>query len=228
MDFSADEVMHLLDTAALVKDDLARGEKHQLPPGKTVAMLFEKPSTRTRSSFHVACSHLGIDSFYMRPEEMQLRRGEPIKDTARVLDRNFDALVIRTFGQDIIDEYAQWMGKPVINALTDLAHPCQGLADLLTIREKKGDLRKVKVAYAGDVYNVCHSLMVGGSLLGMSVYVARPLGYEPAPRVMDFVSQACKRSGAEVVVTDDFGVALAGADVVYGNTWHSIGHGGHR
>jgi ornithine carbamoyltransferase len=159
----------------------------------------------------------------MRPDEMQLSRGEPVKDTARVIDRYCDALVMRTFGQDRLEEFAKYMKNPVINALSDLTHPCQGLADLLTIREKKGDLRGLKLAYSGDIWNVCHSLMVAGGTMGFDVYVAIPKGYAPNPKVYQFAMEAAKRSKTKIVLTRNLKEALKGADVVYANTWHSMG-----
>jgi len=223
MDFTPEEILYILDVAADFKARHRRREPHDMLRGRTVAMIFEKPSTRTRTSFQAACSHLGIDSFYMQPGELQISRGEPIRDTARVIDRYCDALVIRTFGQEIVEEFAHWMKAPVINALTDLTHPCQGLADLLTIREKKGKLQGLKVCYAGDVWNVCHTLMVCGSLLGFDVTVAAPPGYPSAERIRSFVAQAAAHSGATIRVVHDLDEAIRDADVVYANTWHSMG-----
>ncbi len=223
MDYTAEELLYVLDVAADFKARRRRREMHDVLRGRTAALVFEKQSTRTRTSFEAACSHLGMDSFYMMPQQMQLGRGEPIKDTARVIDRYCDALFIRTFGQEIVEEYAAWMEAPVINALTDLTHPCQGLADLLTIREVKGGFDGLKLCYAGDVWNVCHTLMVCGSLLGFDVTVAAPADYPPAKRVMDFVAEHSAVSGATITVTQDFDEALDGADVVYANTWHSMG-----
>jgi len=154
---------------------------------------------------------------------MQLARGEPIKDTARIIDRYCDALVIRTYGQEIVEEYAEYMVHPVINALTDLTHPCQGLADMLTIREHKGKIKGLKLAYVGDPWNVCQTLMVCGSLLGMDVYVAVPKGYQPAKVILDFCEEHAPESGAQVVVTHDLEEALRDADIVYANTSHSMG-----
>lgn len=223
MDYTAEEILYLLDVAADFKDKLYRREMHDILRGRTAALIFEKQSTRTRTSFEAASAHLGMDSFYMMPQQMQLGRGEPIKDTARVIDRYCDVLVIRTFGQEIVEEYATWMEAPVVNALTDLTHPCQGLADLLTIREKKGGFDGLKLCYAGDVWNVCHTLMVCGSLLGFDVTVAAPADYPPADRVLSFVAEHAAASGATIRVTQDFDEALEGADVVYANTWHSMG-----
>jgi ornithine carbamoyltransferase len=223
MDFSRLEIETILDTARELKQKLRRHEPHEYLRGRSIAVLFEKPSTRTRTSFQAAIAHLGAQSFYMRPDEMQLARGEPVKDTARVIDRYCDALVMRTFGQDRIEEFARYMENPVINALTDLTHPCQGLADLLTILEYKGLLDAVKVCYVGDLWNVCHSLIVGASIFGFKLHVARPNGYEPNEGIMRFAAEKAQQTGAEIVITDDLKQAVKGADVLYANTWHSMG-----
>lgn len=223
MDFTREEINDILNVSYELKMKWARREPHEYLRGRTVAIVFEKPSTRTRTSFQAAIAHLGAQSFYMRPDEMQLSRGEPIKDTARVIDRYCDALVMRTFGQDRLEEFAKYMKNPVINALSDLTHPCQGLADLLTIREKKGAFKGLKLAYAGDIYNVCHSLMIAGGTMGFDVYVAVPKGYAPNPKVLQFATEAAKRSGTKMVLTQDLKEALKDADVVYANTWHSMG-----
>jgi ornithine carbamoyltransferase len=223
MDFTREEINDILNTSYELKMKWARHEPHEYLRGKTVAVIFEKQSTRTRTSFQAAIAHLGAQSFYMRPDEMQLARGEPIKDTARVIDRYCDVLVMRTFGQDRLEEFARYMKNPVINALSDLTHPCQGLADLLTIREKKGDFRGLKLTYAGDIWNVCHSLMIAGGLMGFDVFVAIPEGYAPNPKVYQFATEAAKRSGTRIVLTKDLKKALKDADVVYANTWHSMG-----
>ena len=223
MDFSRHEIEMMLGNAKELKQKLQRREPHELLRGRSIAVLFEKPSTRTRTSFQAAIAHLGAQSFYMRPDEMQLARGEPVKDTARVIDRYCDALVMRTFGQDRIEEFARYMQNPVINALTDLTHPCQGLADLLTILEHKGRLDTVKICYVGDVWNVCHSLIVATSIFGFKLHVARPKGYEPNDRIMKFASEKAKQTGAEIVITDDLKRAVKDADVLYANTWHSMG-----
>jgi len=224
MDYSPKEVEVFLDVAAELKGKWLRREPHEYLRGRTIAMIFEKHSTRTRFSFQAGIAHLGGQSFYATPETMQLARGEPIKDTARVIDRYCDALVIRTYGQEIVEEYAEYMKNPVINALTDLVHPCQALADLLTIREHKGRIRGLKLAYVGDPWNVCHSLMVASSLMGMNMYIALPKGWRPNKRISDFAEEKSKKSGCEIVVTESLREALEGADVVYANTFHSMGH----
>lgn len=224
MDYSPREIEVILEVASDLKRKWARREPHEYLRGRTIAMIFEKHSTRTRFSFQAGIAHLGAQSFYATPETMQLARGEPIKDTARVIDRYCDALVIRTYGQEIVEEYARYMRNPVINALTDLVHPCQALADLLTIREHKGRIRGLKLAYVGDPWNVCHSLMVASSLMGMNMYIALPRGWSPNRRISEFSSANSEKQGCEIVVTEDLREALEGADVVYANTFHSMGH----
>lgn len=223
MDFTAAEINWFLETAADLKRSWSMRQINEILKGKSIAVVFEKKSTRTRVSFQAGIAQLGGQSFYMRPDEMQLSRGEPIKDTARVIDRYCDALVIRTFGQEIVEEFAHYMQIPVINALTDMVHPCQGLADLLTIRERKGAFKGLRLLYTGDVWNVCHSLMVVSSLFGIEMIIAVPEKYKPHPRVASFVERMAPRSGGKVTFTTDLKSAIKGVDVVYANTWHSMG-----
>ncbi|MEG2212043.1 MAG: ornithine carbamoyltransferase [Raoultibacter sp.] len=221
--YTPEQMMELLEIAQDLKRKWVMGEPHAYLRDKAFAMIFEKKSTRTRNSFHAAACALGAQSFYLRPDELQISRGEPIADTARILDRYFDGLYIRTFGQEIVEEFAQNMKHPVINALTSLEHPCQALCDLLTIKEKKGDFKGVKVCYAGDVYNVCQSLMLGAAMFGMDMSVAAPEGYDVDPIIWKRAQELASISGAKIVVTQNYDEALRGADVVYGNTWHSMG-----
>jgi ornithine carbamoyltransferase len=164
-----------------------------------------------------------MQSFFSMPQQLQMGRGEPVKDTARVIDRYCDVLFMRTFEQERVEEFAYYMESPVINALTDLTHPCQGLADLQTIIEHKGQIEGLKLAYAGDVWNVCQTLMIAGSLFGMDVYVARPVGYEPDEKIKAFINEQAHKTGATIQVTDSLEDAVKDADVVYANTWHSMG-----
>ena len=224
MDYTPIEINYMLDIAQQLKYKRMMKEPHDYLVGRTIAMVFEKNSTRTRFSFQAGIAHLGAQSFYATPDTMQLARGEPIKDTARILDRYCDALVIRTYGQEIVDEYAKYMKNPVINALTDLVHPCQGLADMLTIREHKGKIKGLKLAYVGDPWNVCHTLMICSSLLGMDCYIALPKGWAPNPKITKFAEEHASIGKTQMVVTDDLNEALNGADVVYANTFHSMGH----
>jgi len=223
LDFSRVEIESILAAAMDLKQKWKRREEHEYLRGKTVGMLFEKPSTRTRISFQAAIAHLGAQSLYMRPDELQLARGEPVKDTARVIDRYCDALVMRTFDHDRLGEFARYMQNPVINALTDLTHPCQGLADLLTIMEYKGRLNGVKVCYAGDVWNVCHSLIESASIFGFTLHIARPKGYEPEQKIVELAEERAKSTGAQITITADLREAVKEADVLYANTWHSMG-----
>jgi len=223
MDFSKEEVEYFLQTATELKRSQRMGMPHEYLKGKTLALIFEKQSTRTRISFQVAVAHLGAQSFYMRPDELQLARGEPIKDTARVIDRYCDGLFIRIGSHETIEEFAQYMENPVINACSNLTHPCQALADLLTIREKKGAFKGLKLAYTGDIFNVCYSLMVAGPMMGMDVYVAGPQGYEPNECILKFAREKAKETGSKLVVTSDLNEAVTDADIIYADTWYSMG-----
>lgn len=223
-DYTPELMMELIEITQDLKRKWVMGEPHAYLRDRAFGMIFEKKSTRTRNSFHAAATALGAQSFYLRPDELQTSRGESIADTARIIDRYYDGLYIRTFGQEIVEEFAKWMKNPVINALTALEHPCQALCDLVTIREKKGnDFKGLKICYAGDVYNVCHSLMIAAAMFGMEMYVAAPKGYDPAPEILEAVERFSGASGARVLVTQNFDKALQNADVVYGNTWHSMG-----
>lgn len=224
MDYKPEEITYIIDIAQDLKHKHLIKEPHNHLQGRTIAMIFEKQSTRTRFSFQAATAHLGMQSFFAVPETMQLSRGEPIKDTARIIDRYCDALVIRTFGQNIIEEYADYMKHPVINALTDLTHPCQGLADMLTIKERKGKITGNKLTYVGDPWNVCHSLMICCSLLGLNCYVALPTKWKPAKIVQDFAEDNAKKRNTDMIVTADLDEALKNSDIVYANTFHSMGH----
>jgi ornithine carbamoyltransferase len=221
--FSREEIDYLIDLAVELKQ-LRELEIEFLPlRGKTIGMLFRKPSTRTRSSFEVGIAELGGIPFYFRPDEMQLTRGEPVKDTARVLDRYLKGFVIRTFGQDEVEEFAKYMKVPVINALTDLEHPCQVLADLMTIREKKGRWDGLRVVYTGDIWNVAHSLIVEAPRHGMDFIIAVPKGYEPNEEIWKFAEQEARKRGTRLEIVHDLNEAVKGADVVIANTWWSMG-----
>jgi ornithine carbamoyltransferase len=225
-DFSREEIEFLLDLSSQIKSMFYGGMRTSLKEileGRNIALLFKKPSTRTRNSFQVAASRLGAFSVYMRPDELQLARGEPIIDTAKVLDRYYDGLVIRTFEQAEVEEYARYMKNPVINALTDEEHPCQAMADLLTIREKKGRLAGLKMVYTGDIWNVCHSLITVAPLFGIDLVIAAPEGYEPLPDIWKFGQDKSSRNGTRLEIIHDIREAVKGADVVYANTWWSMG-----
>jgi ornithine carbamoyltransferase len=220
-DLSADELTALLDAA----DDMRKrpGEFVSVLDGRQIAMIFEKPSTRTRISFEVAVTSMGGKAIVLRGDELQLGRGETIEDTGRVLSRYVDAIVVRTFGQDRLERLAEAASVPVINALSDFSHPCQCLADLQTIREKKGRLERIALAYIGDGNNVAHSLMFGGTKLGMDVRIATPKGFEPFPQVMERCTELAAGSGAHLSVTNVVAEAASGADVLYTDVWASMG-----
>ena len=222
-DFTPEEVGYFVDTAIELKRKRASREVFQPLTGKTFAMIFEKKSTRTRVSFQAGAVQLGAQTLYMSPDQMQLSRGEPIRDTARIIDRYCDGLFIRTFGQEIVEEFAQYMRNPVINALTAEAHPCQGLCDLMTIKEKKGAYKGLKVGYLGDIYNVCHSLMMGSAMMGMDFYAAQPSAdYAPNAEALAKAQEWAALSGSKIVFSKDLEEVATDADVIYGNTWHSM------
>src|ERR671934_709924 len=184
-DWSRAELARLLDLADELKERQRRREPHHLLPGRTLGMIFQKPSTRTRVSFEVGIAQLGGTGLYLSATDLQLGRGETLKDTATVLSRYLDAIMIRTFAQDDVEELAHAASIPVINGLTDSSHPCQALADVMTIRERLGQLEGVRVGYLGDGNNVCASLMVACAKLGVEFVAATPPGYEPDPRVVE-------------------------------------------
>ena len=220
-DLDARQLYVLLDLAAEMKA-APHGWETALH-GDTVAMFFEKPSTRTRVSFAAACQHLGALPLGLRPDELQLGRGEPISDTARVLSGYSSAIVVRTFAQALLDEMAAFADTPVINALTDDHHPCQALADLLTIRERFGSLQGIRVAYLGDGNNVAHSLMEAGALAGMHVVVGTPAGFEPDPAITDKAAATALAHGGSISVVHEPAEAVAGANAVYTDVWVSMG-----
>ncbi len=212
------ELKQALDLADELKRLQKEREEHHLLPGRSLGMIFQKPSTRTRVSFEVGIAQLGGFGLYLRADDLQLGRGETIRDTAVVLSRYLDAIMIRTFDQSDVEELARHAEIPVINGLTDASHPCQALADVMTIRERLGRLAGVRVAYLGDGNNVCASLMVACTRLGMSFVAATPAGYEPPAEVV-----AAARGDGEVELTSDPRAAAEGADVLYTDVWTSMG-----
>ncbi len=221
-DLSPDEQLAVLDDADARKATRRSGESQPLA-GQSVALVFEKPSTRTRVSFEVAVHELGAHPLVIDASTTQLGRGETIEDTAAVLSRYVDAIVIRTVGQDRLERLAAASGVPVVNALTDYAHPCQALADLQTIRERKGSLKGLTLAYVGDGNNMAHSLMLAGATAGMRVHVASPPGYQPIEQVARHANEIGVRTGGESLVLHDPMEAAADADVVYTDVWASMG-----
>ena len=222
-DWSAEELVLALDLAARLKARQRERVSHRLLEGRTLGLIFQKPSTRTRVSFEVGMSQLGGTALYLAAGDLQLGRGETIEDTAIVLSRYLDGIMIRTFAQADVDELAEHADIPVINGLTDEFHPCQALADAMTIRERFETFEGVRVAYFGDGNNVCQSLMVACAKLGMSFVAATPPGREPSPEVVGWAQAAAGESGGSVSLTQDPREAATGADVLYTDVWTSMG-----
>jgi ornithine carbamoyltransferase len=213
----------LLELAAELKRLRRKGVQHPLLPGRTVGLVFDKPSTRTRASFAAAIAHLGAVPVPMATGEMHLGRGEPIRDTALVLSRYLDALVVRTYRQTDLEELAEHASIPVVNGLTDEFHPCQALADLLTIREHFDGFEGVRVAYVGDGNNVCHSLMAACAAFGVAFVAATPPSYEPRADVVAAARETAASMGTSLGFVRDPESAAAGADVLYTDVWTSMG-----
>ena len=218
-----EEIKQILKTSELLKSKLLRGEEHPLLKGKTLAMIFEKPSTRTRVSFEVGMWQLGGYALYLSASDLQLGRGETIADTAQTLSRYVNGIMARVFAHQTILELIKYSSVPVINGLSDMTHPCQGLADLFTIYEKKGRLSGLKLAYIGDGNNVAHSLILGCSKMGMEINLACPKGYEPNPKVVSKGKEEGRKSGGRVRVMNDPREAVRMADVIYTDVWASMG-----
>ncbi len=214
-----EELEELIDSALALKK--AKSYEESLR-GRTLAMIFEKASTRTRVSFEVAMNQLGGRALYLSPKEMQLGRGETLADTARVLSRYVDAVLIRAKRHSDVVEFAEHSQVPVINGLTDKEHPCQTVADLMTVKEFKGSFNAT-LAYVGDGNNVCNSLLLGSAVVGLNIRVATPEGYEPEPEILTKAKEIAKTTGAEVMLTRDPEEAISGADFVYTDVWVSMG-----
>jgi ornithine carbamoyltransferase len=225
-DLTREEIEEILKASETLKLQLLRGEEHPLLKGKTLAMIFEKPSTRTRVSFEVGMWQLGGYSLYLSAGDLQLGRGETIADTAKTLSRYVNGIMARVFAHQTILDLVKHSKVPVINGLSDLTHPCQGLADLFTIYEKKGRLRGLKLAYVGDGNNVAHSLLYGCSKVGLNITLACPKGYEPNPEVVSKAKEEGKRNGCKAEVTNDPNKAVREADIIYTDVWASMGKEG--
>ncbi|MDR3277399.1 MAG: ornithine carbamoyltransferase [Oscillospiraceae bacterium] len=220
LDLSREDITLILDTADWLKSEWKAGKKHDFPAGKTLAMIFTKSSTRTRVSFETGIFQLGGQGIFLSNADSQLGRGEPIADTARVLSRYCDGIMIRTFDQEEVEKFAEYSTVPVINGLTDFAHPCQVLADLQTIREYKGKLAGLKICYIGDGNNMANSIIAGGLKCGVDVTAACPDGYRPDRKVLDYAAAV---TDARFTLTDDPKVAAQGADVIFTDVWASMG-----
>lgn len=218
MDLSPAEINDILNTADQLKYEKKNGVQHHLLAGKTLGMIFQKSSTRTRVSFEAGMYQLGGSALFLSSHDLQIGRGEPVQDTARVLSRYLDGIMIRTFEQAEVEALAEYDSIPVINGLTDYAHPCQVLADLMTIREHKGILRGNKLCFIGDGNNMANSLIVGGIKTGMAVSIACPAKYQPDAEIMKWAAE-----NGDFTCTEDIGEAAKNADVLYTDVWASMG-----
>jgi ornithine carbamoyltransferase len=227
-DLTAEEIYQILDLADELKRQHGRGEVHRPLTGKTLAMIFQKPSLRTRVSFEAGTNRYGGHAIYLGPEDIRLGQRESVADIARTLSRYVDAIMARTFGHEIVVELARYASVPVINGLTDLEHPCQILADLMTVREKKPNLAGLKMAFLGDGNNVAHSLLQGCAKVGMHITLAVAKGYEPNKRLLAEARQDSKATGAILAVTHQVEEAVKNADVVYTDVWVSMGQEAQR
>ena len=221
MDWSTEEILSTLDLADRLKEEKKKGIRHPILEGKTLGMIFEKSSTRTRVSFEVGMHELGGQALFLSSKELQIGRGEPVEDTARVLSRFLDGIMIRTFEQKEVEALAEYGSIPSINGLTDYCHPCQVMADLQTIREYKGSLEGKKLCYIGDGNNMANSLIVGGIKTGMKVAIACPKDYQPDAEIMKWAQE-----NGDFLCTDNILEAAAGSDVLYTDVWASMGQEG--
>jgi len=222
-DYRQEELTVFLDTADALKKEQKSGVGTQYLPGRTLGMIFSKSSTRTRISFETGIYQLGGHGLFLSGNDLQMGRGEPIKDTARVLSRYLDGIMIRTFSHEEVESLADYASIPVINGLTDALHPCQVLADLQTIREIKGRLEGIKIAYIGDGNNMAHSLMNGAAKMGMILDLACPKGYWPDSKITEKAMAEAKKNGASIRIVEDPFVAAENADVFYTDVWASMG-----
>ena len=218
MDLSEQEITDILNLADQLKYEKKNGIKHHILEGKTLGLIFSKASTRTRVSFEVGMYDLGGSALFLSARDLQIGRGEPVEDTSRVLSRYLDGIMIRTFAQSEVEDLAKYGSIPIINGLTDYCHPCQVLADLMTIREHKGVIKGNKLCYIGDGNNMTNSLIVGGIKMGMTVSVACPKGYEPDAEIMKWASET-----GRFICTDNVLEAAKDADVLYTDVWASMG-----
>ena len=222
-ELSLEEMYQIFDLSKSLKEKKLSGEQHKYLEGKTLGMIFAKPSTRTRVSFETGIYQLGGIGMYFGPNDLQLNRGESIADTARVLSRYLDGIMIRTFShQDVID-LAKYGSIPVINGLTDLLHPCQVLTDLFTVLEKRRNFKGLKLAYIGDGNNMAHSLLFGCSKVGMNISIASPSGYKPVKEIVNASKKNAKYMGSKIEILDDPIAAVKNADIIYTDVWASMG-----
>ncbi|HHX45520.1 MAG TPA: ornithine carbamoyltransferase [Chloroflexi bacterium] len=222
-DLSPEQAWTLLERAVSLKQEWREGGSPTRLAGRTLAMVFQKPSLRTRVSFEMAMRHEGGHALYIGPDEIQLGKRESVPDVARVLSRYVDAIMARVFAHEDVVQLARYASVPVINGLSDYSHPCQGLADVLTVYEKLGRLQGARLAYLGDGNNVLHSLLFAGALFGMHIVASTPEGYEPLPEVVRRAGEIAQTTGATITMVRDPQRAVGGAEVVYTDTWTSMG-----
>jgi ornithine carbamoyltransferase len=222
-DFSQQEIAYILEVGLELKREQKNGIPHPILAGKTLGMIFQKSSTRTRVAFEVGMYQLGGHALFLSPRDIQIGRGESVKDTSQVLSRMVDGIMIRTFAHEEVLEMAHWSSVPVINGLTDLLHPTQVIGDMMTIIEHKGGLKGIKLAFIGDGNNVANSLLFGGAKVGMNVTVACPAGFEPDQKVLKLAREDALATGAKLEVVESPWEAVKGADVIYTDVWASMG-----
>lgn len=222
-DYSSATIKGLLERALELKKAHLSGKETHLLQGKILGLIFDKPSTRTRVSFEAGMLQLGGQAIHLNGQDLQLGRGEPISDTAKVLSHYVDAIMIRTFSHNRVIELAEHASIPIINGLTDLYHPCQALADLLTIQEVKGELTGIQMAYVGDGNNVAHSLMIAAAKMGLQLNIANPIGYEPDKEVVKLAIGIAAETGARITIMNDPIAAVKDVDVIYTDVWTSMG-----
>jgi ornithine carbamoyltransferase len=222
-DLTKEEILDILNTADQLKYEVKHNIPHKILEGKSLGMIFQKASTRTRVSFEVGMYQLGGHPLFLSSKDLQIGRGEPVEDTARVLSRYLDGIMIRTFEQKEVEDLAKYADIPIINGLTDDAHPCQVLADIMTIREYKGTLEGLKVCFIGDGNNMANSIMVGCAKVGMDVYIASPKEYAPKEVFVNMAKECAEVSGTKVVITEDIYEAAKDADVLITDVWASMG-----
>lgn len=223
IDRSPKELQTLIDNAIRLKDERRKGIKHRELEGKTLAMIFEKSSTRTRISFETAMNELGGYPMFLSSKDIQLGRGETIKDTARVMSRYVHGIMIRTFGHERVGELAEYSSVPVINALTDSFHPCQIMADMMTMQEKFGKINGLKVAYIGDGNNMAHSWINGACQMGFHIAIASPKGYQVNYDIVENAKRYAEKNGGTITLTHDPKEAAENANVIYTDVWASMG-----
>lgn len=222
-DFKAEELHELIELASELKQKIKNGEQLDICKNKTLLMYFEKPSLRTRLSFETGINKLGGSALFITKAEIDPGKRESIEDTARVMSKFVDALTIRTFAHEDVEKFGKWASVPVINALTDKSHPCQIMADILTMKEYFGDVKNTKLAYIGDGNNVLHSLLVGCSMFGINIAVATPKGYEAPADAVKFAQKNAEKTGAKVEIFENAEDAVKDANVIYTDTWTSMG-----